>query len=252
MSFKDRMARAEDYVFGLMDAQERQRAERDMEIDAEFRDCVTMLAERLRKLHRARGMAPIPEDAWDDITARIANLPQMGGNEPAARLAAFGMPSPDPERKGFLQIRRPAAHQFAGWRGILMVAVLVAAMGVGYLAGQATVRVPQPQAVALLGESGGAPSVILETYGNGSLRVVPLRPLEIPDGKVLRLWTWQNGTAVPLGTVEAAGGMLQPVAALPQPQTSHRFAISTEDAGTSGTAPADGKLLSGETFAPPR
>lgn len=252
MSFKDRMARAEDYVFGLMDAQERQRAERDMEVDAEFRDCVTMLAERLRKLHRAKGMGPIPEDAWDDITARIANLPQMGGSEPAARLAAFGMPSPDPERKGFLQIRRPVAHQFAGWRGILMVAVLVAALGVGYLAGQSTVRVPQPQAVALLGESGNAPTVILETYGNGSLRVVPLRPLQIPDGKVLRLWTWHNGTAVPLGTVEATGGMLQPAAALPPPQTGQRFAISIEDAATSGTEPAGETLLSGEAVTSPR
>ncbi|RWF72704.1 MAG: hypothetical protein EOQ34_11225 [Mesorhizobium sp.] len=46
----DRIARAGDYVFGLMDERERARAERDLEIDPAFRDAVLRLAERMRAL----------------------------------------------------------------------------------------------------------------------------------------------------------------------------------------------------------
>ncbi|WP_246674327.1 hypothetical protein [Mesorhizobium sp. B4-1-1] len=47
-SESDRVARAGDYVFGLMNDRERARAERDLEIDPAFRDTVLRLAERLR------------------------------------------------------------------------------------------------------------------------------------------------------------------------------------------------------------
>ena len=47
-SESDRIARAGDYVFGLMNDIERRRAERDLEIDPAFRDAVLRLAERMR------------------------------------------------------------------------------------------------------------------------------------------------------------------------------------------------------------
>ena len=40
MSDRDRIDRAHSYVRGLMDPAERERAERDMEVDAEFRDAL--------------------------------------------------------------------------------------------------------------------------------------------------------------------------------------------------------------------
>ncbi|WP_246674490.1 hypothetical protein [Mesorhizobium sp. B4-1-3] len=47
-SESDRVARAGDYVFGLMNDRERARAERDLQVDPAFRDTVLRLAERLR------------------------------------------------------------------------------------------------------------------------------------------------------------------------------------------------------------
>ena len=41
------MSRAGSYVLGLMGEAERERAERDLEVDAEFRDAVLHIAERL-------------------------------------------------------------------------------------------------------------------------------------------------------------------------------------------------------------
>ena len=43
----DRMSRAGSYVLGLMNDTDRERAERDLETDAEFRDAVVRIAERL-------------------------------------------------------------------------------------------------------------------------------------------------------------------------------------------------------------
>ena len=90
MSSEERMARAQDYVFGLMDESERRRAERDLEIDPDFRDCVLSLAERLRMANRDK--AALSEDAWADVSRLLAGLPQMAGSlaghRPPGRAAA--------------------------------------------------------------------------------------------------------------------------------------------------------------------
>lgn len=252
MSFKDRMARAEDYVFGLMDEHERERAERDMEVDAEFRECVMMLAERLRKLHRAKGPAPMSEEAWEEITQRISGMPQMGGQEAAARLAAMGARRPDPDRKGFLQIKRPAAYQFAGWRGTVVAGALVAAMAVGYLVGQASAPPPRPVVVAVLGD-GGAPAAIVEAYGDEKLRVLPLAALDVPAGKVLQLWTEHDGGPVPLGAFDGMAELTLQGPELPAPVPGQFYQITLEDMPGSQTGrPAGPVLVSGEAVAPPR
>ena len=83
-SESDRVARAGDYVFGLMNDRERARAERDLEIDAAFRDTVLRLAERLRALDPA---APAPEghgNRWEVVTQRLAALPQMQTRLPSS------------------------------------------------------------------------------------------------------------------------------------------------------------------------
>lgn len=253
MSFKDRMARAEDYVFGLMDEHERARAERDMEVDAEFRDCVMVLGERLRKLHRAKGPLPMSDDTWDEITARISDMPQMGRKEVAARMAAMGVPSPDDDRKGLLRIKRPGAHQFAGWRGTVVAGALVAAVVVGYLAGQASAPAPQPVAVTLLQDENGARSAMLETYGNYSLRFLPLSALDVPAGKVLQLWTWRNGAPAPLGTFDGSSEITFQGPELPAAVAGQVYEITLEDAPGSTTGePAGVTLLSGEAITPPR
>ena len=52
-SESDRIARAGDYVLGLMNDAERERAERDLEIDPAFRDAVVQLAERMHVFDRS-------------------------------------------------------------------------------------------------------------------------------------------------------------------------------------------------------
>lgn len=73
----DRIARASDYVLGLMNERDRERAERDLEIDPAFRNAVMQLAERMHLFDRAGNDAEPTSRPWHDIAAHIAALPQM-------------------------------------------------------------------------------------------------------------------------------------------------------------------------------
>lgn len=119
------MKRAGNYVLGLMDDTERIRAERDLEIDPDFRAAVLRVAERMRLLDLKPDAASA--DAWRAIAARIAELPQMRGSPPPAVNAVDGA---SPVAIGL--------HAVPGSRGRLIAIWLIAACAVGYAAGVTT------------------------------------------------------------------------------------------------------------------
>lgn len=126
-SDSERMARAGDYVLGLMDDRERQRAERDLELDPDFRDAVVQLAERMHVFNRP-GQSD-GEERWKLVTQRIAEMPQMHLDGPDAdglkRPAIRGLARP-PYGMGL--------HVFGGRRGLLTAFALLTAFVLGYLA----------------------------------------------------------------------------------------------------------------------
>jgi len=131
-SESDRVARAGDYVFGLMNDRERARAERDLEIDPAFRDMVLRLAERLRALDPA-----VPEGRgkrWELVTQRLTELPQM-----QARLAGIAAPRTDQPPVMIHRLERKpygvGLHSLGGRLGFVIALALVAAFALGYLAG---------------------------------------------------------------------------------------------------------------------
>lgn len=138
MTMGDRRGRAEDYVLGLMDETERARAERDMALDPEFRDCVLELAHKLQRLHDMKRPTRSADEAWNEIAERIAALPQMAG------LAAGRAPGPQAKRaaprppaKPRLSPRRPVgrgAHETGG-RGLVVAFGIAAIFAIGYLVG---------------------------------------------------------------------------------------------------------------------
>lgn len=72
-----RTARASDYILGLMNDTERERAERDLEVDAAFRDTVMQMAERMRVFEQPGAADTGEEERWRKVAGRIAALPQM-------------------------------------------------------------------------------------------------------------------------------------------------------------------------------
>ncbi len=126
----DRLARAGHYVLGLMDEEERERAERDLERDGAFRNAVLSIAERMHVLDAG----PTPDSKWRAISERIADMPQMRGVAPAITLPAM------PQTAGpKVAIRRVGLGSVRGWRAALVAASLIAAFALGYVAGVSSV-----------------------------------------------------------------------------------------------------------------
>ncbi|TIN30371.1 MAG: hypothetical protein E5Y31_07815 [Mesorhizobium sp.] len=126
-SESDRIARAGDYVLGLMNDKERERAERDLAIDPAFRDAVVRLAERMHIFDRAKPADG--EKRWKQVTQRIGELPQM-------RTSGLGDARPPTVIRSLSQ--RPhgiGLHALGGQRGTIIAIGLIAAFALGYLAG---------------------------------------------------------------------------------------------------------------------
>ncbi|KUM28940.1 hypothetical protein AU467_01425 [Mesorhizobium loti] len=128
----DRIARAGDYVFGLMGERERARAERDLEIDPAFRDAVLRLAERMRALEPAGASNAASDERWRLVQRRLGELPQL-------RLAGLneGGMTPPPVVINRIE-RKPygvGLHSLGGRLGFVIAMALLAAFALGYLAG---------------------------------------------------------------------------------------------------------------------
>jgi anti-sigma-K factor RskA len=128
-SESDRVARAGNYVLGLMNDRDRQRAERDLEVDPAFRDAVLRLTERMHAFDHAGSPGGTPDNRWRLVSQHIAELPQM---------RAVG----DGEAKPPVVIhrleRRPYGsrmHSLGGRRGTVIAIALMAAFALGYLVG---------------------------------------------------------------------------------------------------------------------
>ncbi|ESX63306.1 hypothetical protein X760_02825 [Mesorhizobium sp. LSHC422A00] len=123
----DRVARAGDYVLGLMNDRDRERAERDLEIDPAFRDTVMRLAERMHVFDRM-GRPSGDGDRWRLISQRIAELPQMrvvGQDEAKPVIGRL-------ERKPY----GVGVHSLGGRRGAVIAIALIMVFALGYLVGQ--------------------------------------------------------------------------------------------------------------------
>lgn len=141
----DRMERAGRYVLGLMDDDERERAERDMETDAALRHAMVEVAERMHVFDRMPAPDEFPSDDWLLIKERIAAMPQM---RPAPQLepappepqVTFGRRRSDKVRATIVPQAGPVGtglHAVPGRRGLVLALCLIAAFALGYVAGVA-------------------------------------------------------------------------------------------------------------------
>ncbi|MDG4881852.1 hypothetical protein [Mesorhizobium sp. WSM4884] len=128
----DRIARAGDFVFGLMDDRERARAERDLQIDPAFRDAVLRLAERMRALEPAGASKASSDERWQLIQRRLGELPQM-------RLSGLNDDKAKPQPIVIHRLERKpygvGLYSLGGRLGFVVAMALLAAFALGYLAG---------------------------------------------------------------------------------------------------------------------
>ena len=234
----DRTTRAGDYVLGLMSDEERERAEHDIAYDPDFRNAVLALAQKMHVFDRDAGPDPVPTDMWPAIASRIAELPQMRGVgvDAAAREAPRLRPTPGRKRFGL--------HAVQGWRPALMAACLLAACGVGYLAGT-SVGHRAPVVVVVLNTGTQVPGAIFEAYADNSVRIVPLEDFAVPPGQTMQVWTLYDQAVGPvsLGTLGAARETVLDGSDLPVPKANQLYEITLEPAPGSPTGRPTGPIL---------
>ncbi|MEP9386504.1 hypothetical protein [Mesorhizobium sp. KR9-304] len=170
----DRMDRAGRYVLGLMDDEERERAERDLEIDPAFRDAMVEIAERMHVFDRMpapdqpAGQPPgqppgkPPQDDWRLIKERLEAMPQMrpaapepmpSGPAPSGPQVTFGRRRSDRLHGAIVPEMPPGTigrglHSVPSRRALLLALCLIAAFVLGYVAGVTSVEAPPAIATA--------------------------------------------------------------------------------------------------------
>lgn len=127
---RDRMARASRYVLGLMDEDERTRAERDLEHDPAFLDAMVRVAERMHLFDLNKPHQQAAPALWTSISAHLAALPHIGVAAPGEAVPASTAVHAAP-----ILGTKPVPRVASTWRLPLMALSLLAACGLGYAAG---------------------------------------------------------------------------------------------------------------------
>jgi hypothetical protein len=153
----DRIDRAERYVLGLMDEEERERAERDLEMDAAFRQAMVEMAERMHVFDHMPAAEKTPDDDWRLLKERIAAMPQMRAAptvepvastpEPAEPKVIFGRRRSDRLHAMIIPETPPRTigtglHSVPSRRALILALALIAAFALGYAAGVSSVSIP--------------------------------------------------------------------------------------------------------------
>lgn len=237
---EQRMARAGDYVLGLMSDDERERAEQDMERDTAFREAVLTAAQHFHKLDLTAAPETVPSDLWQKVSERIADLPQMQTGEKAATPPSGPPIAANARPKGI------GLHSFGNRRGFAIAASLLAACAIGYFGALATATKPQPVVVVVLDTPANQPGAIFEAYADDSVRILPLEEFTVPAGQTMQVWTLYDKAIGPvsLGTIgtKATEVRLQGPH-LPLPKPEQLYEITLEPAPGSPTGKPTGPIL---------
>lgn len=220
----DLQALAGEYVLGLLDPAETREVERRMTQDMALRDAVAAWRDRFLEIDASA--APVPPSAhlWQRIADEIA--------APQARPA---------------QAAKPALWSRLGfWRGLSVAGAVLSAL-LAIFSGMLIQQMqPRPVAVAVLQADDATPGAIIEAFADGSVRLVPLRAIDVPPGRALQVWTlWDRARGpVPLGLMpRAEERRLARGDNLPMPIDKQLYEITLEPASGSPTGRPTGPVL---------
>lgn len=216
-------ALAGEYVLGLLDDADARALERRMAQDVKLRDAVAGWRDRFNEIDAsARPLAPSAE-LWNRIAKDVAAPAQK------AKRARGGL---------WISLRFWRAASFVGAAASVLLALFS-----GILIQQMQ---PRPVAIAVLQGDDATPGAIIEAFADGSVRLVPLRAIEVPAGRILQIWTlWDRARGpVPLGIMpRAEQRRLAQDNNLPRPIDSQLYEITLEPAGGSPTGRPTGPIL---------
>jgi anti-sigma-K factor RskA len=218
---------AGEYVLGLCDAAEAARIERAVTRDPKLARAIADWREKLSSLDAVSDRIEPSHGLWDRIRA--------GVSVPARRAVKE-------ERSGWLA---GLSESLGFWRGSALAGALASLVLAISLGAVLTRPGPQPVVVAILEAADSTPGAIVEAYADGSVTLRPLTDIQVPEGKILQVWTlWDRGVGpVPLGLMQAAHEAKLSRDGQPVPKEQQLYEITLEPAGGSPTGRPTGPIL---------
>jgi anti-sigma-K factor RskA len=224
---RDDMALAGEFVLGVLNRAESLHVEQRIERDPAFAAAVADWRRHFSGLDAAAPAVTPSPALWSKIEAsRLARKAVA----PGARL-------------------RPVLAQFweslALWRPVGLVGALASlVLGLALLlriaAGPET-----PNLVAVLAAPDGRAAAVVNAYANGTVQLIPLDTIPVPDGRVLEVWTLQTREQGPvsLARMDKARTIKLELRGLSSAQVGHLFEITLEPLGGSPTGKPTGPVL---------
>ncbi len=236
MTSPDLQTLADEYVIGLLDEADREKADRRLEEDPVFVDAVTDARERFLDVDLTENPQPILVDSWARIEAKLDTPPL----------------APDSDDLTVVPLKRPmrsTEQSSRPWKAAALAAVAASLVLTFALAWQ--MSRPAPLVIAVLLNSQGEPSILIEAFGDNRTRVVPLDDFDVPQGKTLEVWTLPDvpeAQPVSLGQLDRMQTRGLQGLDLPEPQTGQLYEITVEPEGGSPTGLPTGPIV-GKGFA---
>jgi anti-sigma-K factor RskA len=226
MSDRDIDALAGEYVLGLTEPEESARIERAMLTDRTLAQAIANWRERLLPLDDVADRVEPSVELWEKIRSGIGQRATV---------------APMPRQWGLAEIW----DNLGFWRGSALAGALASLVLAVGLAAVLLRPGPAPVVVAILEAADSTPGAIVEAYADGSVLLRPLTDIEVPEGKILQVWTlWDRGVGpVPLGLLDAAHEARMNAQGQPVPQPRQLYEITLEPAGGSPTGRPTGPVL---------
>jgi anti-sigma-K factor RskA len=231
---------AADYVMGLLDDADHAAAERRLATEPSFAQAVSAWRERLADLDLTAEEAPPSPALWQRIAdaTRVAPIDAL----PSARAALRGATLWDDIRF---------------WRGLgiggAFAALLFATIMIGALATSRQLRHDmlalaqrKPVYVAVLvNDTTKEAGAIVNAFSNGRVELIPLRPIEVPAGRTLQVWTLWDRAIGPksIGVTGQPRTLQLDLESLPETRQDQLFEITLEPEGGSPIGRPTGPIL---------
>jgi anti-sigma-K factor RskA len=235
-SSEDRDLMAGEYVLGLLDAAETERAEELLGSDRSFAREVKYWRERFAPLDATARLLAASPALWQRIEAATSAKPAAARASVRAS-ARHLLPSAD-----------ALWNSIAFWRWSA-VAGAMASIALLLVAGAIMRDVRQPGAeitmVAVLAADNGRPGAVVHAYSDGSVRLIPLADIPVPQGRALQVWTLRDRQEGPIsvGLLEKARSVKLDLGRLPAPRADQLFEITLEPETGSPTGRPTGPVL---------
>ncbi|WP_210485067.1 anti-sigma factor [Microvirga antarctica] len=223
---------AAEHVMGLLDGEERHRADLLLASDPSFRAAVDLWRVHFAEFDETAPALPATESLWQRIETGVAADAPVSVRPAPARVATESR-------------FRALWDSLVFWRFAGMTAAcaaLLLAIATAFFADRAA---RQPVMVAVLVNDSNQPGAVLSTFSDGRAEFVPLGGTSIPRDHSMQVWTFPDpkGAPVSVGVINAARTVQLNLAKLPHLQSDQVFAISMEPLHGSPTGLPTGPVV---------